>query len=72
MKRVCCRDCRLRFTAVAATYLTACPRCGLPPTPIDDPASVVGFGLVDPLEFVDTPSEAIAVSLPPQPEGGQS
>jgi hypothetical protein len=64
MTHVGCPDCRLRFAAPAAAYLTACPECGRPTRVIAGETGVVGFRL-----FVveDAPAElpqAVAVSLP--------
>ncbi|MGA9858992.1 MAG: hypothetical protein WBQ18_14100 [Solirubrobacteraceae bacterium] len=46
MTHLCCTACRVRFPAVAALYLTACPECGLPPTPVEDPRGLLGFRLL--------------------------
>lgn len=73
MTHVVCPSCRLRFTATAASYLVACPACGLPTQQIVGAEGVVGFRL-----FVveDAPSEmpeAIAVSMQVQdPDAGRS
>ncbi len=72
MTHVGCPSCRLRFTAVAAAYLVACPECGRPPEPM------VGEALVGSRLFVleDVPPvvpEAVAVSIPiPDPGAGRS
>ena len=70
MSHPCCHPCRMRFAPAAATYLTACPECGLSLTPMDGAESLVGFRLFDPRDLADTVDEALAVSLPTEPDGG--
>jgi hypothetical protein len=62
----CCRRCRLRFTADAAVYLTACPECGWPLTPVGAPEHLLGFRLFDPHDISDILPAASTV-LPPEP-----
>jgi hypothetical protein len=64
MSRQCCHECRVRFTAVASTYLTSCPECGRLLTSEDGAESLLGFRLFDPLNISDAVPEALAVSLP--------
>jgi hypothetical protein len=68
--RLCCPSCSLRFAPAAASYLTACPECGAPPTPVEDPRILVGFRLLDPADLPHTVPEAIAASLPIPPLDG--
>jgi hypothetical protein len=68
MSGLCCPDCRMRFTASASASLTACPECYLPLTPAAGRASLVGFRLFDPRDISDSVPEALAVSLPTQPD----
>ena len=73
MTHVGCPICRLRFTAVTASYLVACPQCGRTPQPIASAEGVLGFRLFV-LEDVprDMP-EAVAVSIPtPDPDARRS
>ncbi len=53
MSHLCCRHCRLRFTAEAATYLTACPACERPTAFIEQAKALLGFRLFDPLDLTD-------------------
>jgi hypothetical protein len=71
MNRLCCPSCQLRFARSAAAYLGACPGCGLPPVPVDDPAILVGMRLFKPMDLPHTMPDAVAVALPePTPDGG--
>lgn len=70
MKRLCCPGCRLRFTRLAATYLTACPECGFPPKPVDDAESLIGFRLLGPQDTPQTMPDAVAVALPDPADKG--
>jgi hypothetical protein len=73
MTHVGCPNCRLRFTAVAAAYLGACPECGRPPQPIASAEGVVGFRLLLPEDLPRELPEAVAVSIPiPDPGAGSS
>ena len=58
MTRLCCLRCRLRFAPAPTAYLNSCPECGMPPTPVDDPESLVGLRLFDPLDLADVLPEA--------------
>ena len=63
LTHVGCPNCRLRFSAVTAASLVACPKCGRALEVITGTPGVVGFRL-----FVveDAPSEmpeAVAVSI---------
>jgi hypothetical protein len=72
MTRLCCLGCRLRFAPAATAYLSWCPECGLPPTPVDDPGSLVGLKLFAAPNLADVLPEAMAVSLPrPEPPGAR-
>jgi hypothetical protein len=64
MTYACCTGCRIRFTAAAAAYLTACPTCGEAPQPLAGLAGAVGYRL---FRLEDVPSElpaAVEVSMP--------
>ncbi len=68
MTYVCCPRCRLRFTAAAAAYITACPECGDSPQPIVLERSV-GFRLLGPEDLPHELPNATAVSITlPRPE----
>ena len=73
MTHVCCPDCRLRFSPLAAAYLVACPGCGEPPQTLAGLQEAVGFRLFR-LEYVPhSVPEAVAVSIPiPDPGGRRS
>lgn len=71
MTHVCCPRCRLRFTAAASAYITACPQCGEQPQTITSAASALGFRLLGAEDLPIESPEAIAVSLP-VPEPGTS
>jgi hypothetical protein len=43
----------VRFTAEAATYLLACPECNRPTSPVEQPRSLLGYRLFDPLDLTD-------------------
>ncbi|MGI8714503.1 MAG: hypothetical protein ACR2NR_15275 [Solirubrobacteraceae bacterium] len=64
MSYLCCTGCRLRFSPLAAAFLTTCPECGAPPTSAERSQSLIGFRLLDPGDLPRTLDEAIAVSLP--------
>jgi hypothetical protein len=70
VSRVCCPTCRLRFSPLAEAYLTSCPECGAQPTPVDNPESLVGFRLLDPVDIPHILPEALEVSLPVPPYDG--
>jgi hypothetical protein len=73
MTHVCCPDCRLRFTPVAAAYLVACPQCGEPPKPMADLEGAVGFQLFRLEDVPHSLPEAVAVSIQiPDPSEGRS
>lgn len=63
MTHVGCASCRLRFTAVAAAYLRACPICGQPPQPLGGAEGVVGFRLFLPEDAPGELPSAVAVSI---------
>lgn len=64
MSHLCCINCRLRFSPLAAAFLTCCPDCGELPTSAAGPGSLIGFRLLDPGHLSHTLPEAIAVALP--------
>jgi len=64
MNHACCASCRIRFTAAAAAYLTACPICGEPPQPLDQLAGAVGYRLFKLENVPPTLPAAVAVSMP--------
>jgi predicted amidophosphoribosyltransferase len=67
-----CGGCRLRFTAAAAAYLPACPRCGKPLQHLAGRADALGFRLYNLDEAPSSMPEARAASMPiPDPEGGR-
>jgi hypothetical protein len=66
MDRACCRPCRVRFTVLGESYLTACPECGRSLT-ASAPGHLLGFRLFDPLHATDVLPQALAVSLPVPP-----
>jgi hypothetical protein len=68
MTDLCCHECRMRFTPAASASLAACPECYLLLTPAAGPASLIGFRLFDPRDISDSVPEALAVSLPTQPD----
>jgi hypothetical protein len=73
MTHAVCPSCRLRFNAAAASYIVACPACGLPTQQIAGAEGVVGFRLFvvedAPIEL----PEAVAVSVRVQdPDAGGS
>ena len=62
MTRLCCPQCRLRFTRPAGTDLAACPECGERPQS-STPEGAVGFRLFT-VEDVPRPlPEAAVLSL---------
>jgi|BarGraIncu00222A_1022003.scaffolds.fasta_scaffold60585_2 hypothetical protein len=66
MNRLCCEPCRMRFSVLGESYLTACPECERPLTP--SPArQLLGFRLFDPRDGADVLPAALAVSLPAPP-----
>lgn len=72
MSRACCQNCRLRFSPLAEAYLTSCPECGAQPTSVDNPESLVGFRLLDPVDIPNILPEALEGSLPvPRYDGMQ-
>jgi hypothetical protein len=61
----------LRFTAAAAAYLVACPKCGRPPKAIAGAQGLVGFKLFVLEDAPEVLPEAVAVSIPiPDPGAG--
>jgi predicted amidophosphoribosyltransferase len=62
MIRVCCPQCRLRFSPAATAYINACPDCGQPLKSVSGPQEIIGFRLIE----LDAVPEAVAqaVSLP--------
>jgi hypothetical protein len=68
MNRLCCPPCRIRFTVLGESYLTACPECG---RPLADSAAdrLLGYRLFDPLHSAEVLPETLAVSLPVPPAG---
>jgi hypothetical protein len=73
MTHLCCRDCRLRFTAAPAAHLVACPECGEPPQRLAGLEESVGFRLFRLEDVPHSLPEAIAVSIPiPDPGQGRS
>ena len=64
MTRLCCPQCRLRFTPAAEAYLAACPECGQSPQPIVDLDRAVGFRLVGPEDLPHELPQAAAAYLP--------
>jgi hypothetical protein len=70
MKNVCCTNCRLRFTPVAAANLLACPECGEPPVSIRAADGLLGFRLYTFDEAPDKSPQARAVTLPIPGETG--
>ena len=70
MTRLCCPNCRLRFTSAAAAYITACPECGDLPQPIASLERTLGFRLVGPEDLPHRLPYAIAVSSAARGPGG--
>lgn len=75
MNHACCHHCRLRFTAEAAKYLTACPECERRTALVRDPRRLLGFRLFDPLDLTDVVTDGLEVSParpgPNWPNGGR-
>jgi len=71
MSRLCCPACRIRFTVLGESYLTACPECG---RPLAHSAAdrLLGYRLFDPLQSAEVLPEALAASLPVPPAGYRS
>jgi hypothetical protein len=70
MSGICCRHCRLRFTAEAARYLIACPDCERPTVAVEQSRALVGFRLFDPLDLTDLVADRCDVSpARPRPRG---
>ena len=68
MTHLCCPRCRLRFTAAAAAYITACPKCGESPQ-LTSSESSLGFRLFGPEDLPHELPQAVAVSVPvPEPD----
>jgi predicted amidophosphoribosyltransferase len=73
MTVACCGRCRLRFSAAAAAYLPACPRCGQPLQQLAGKTEALGFRLFGLDEAPSSMPTAPAVSMPiPDPERGRS
>ncbi len=66
MTRLCCEPCRLRFSVLAESYVTACPECERSLTS-STAQRLVGFRLFDPRHAVDVLPASLAVSLPVPP-----
>ena len=72
MSHACCRKCRVRFTAEAATYLIACPECERPIERIEEARRLLGFRLFDPLDLTDMVANGLGASpANPRPKGGR-
>lgn len=64
MTHVSCPDCRLRFTAGAAAYLVACPKCGETLQAQRRPDEVLGYRLHHLPDAFPSVPEAVAVAMP--------
>lgn len=64
MTHACCANCRIRLTPATSAYVAACPVCGEPLQPLNEPSAAMGYRL---FAFEDAPyelPEAIEVSMP--------
>jgi predicted nucleic acid-binding Zn-ribbon protein len=61
MTRVCCSNCRLRFTSAAAAILTTCPDCGAELEAVASAEALLGYRLFEP--FDSDPALPIAVEM---------
>lgn len=70
MSHLCCRHCRVRFTAESATYLRVCPECDRPIARVDHTQALLGFRLFDPLDLTDIVADEFDDSpVRPRPTG---
>jgi hypothetical protein len=75
MIRVCCPECRLRFSPAASAFIECCPDCDRVLQSVTDPRAMVGFRLLklDAFPPALTDPIAAAVSLPlPDPSRGRT
>jgi hypothetical protein len=73
MSHLCCRHCRVRFTAEAAPYLAACPECERPTGRIEQAQDLLGFRLFDPLDLTDIVDGGLDLApAQPSPRGRRS
>lgn len=73
MTHACCENCRIRFTPATTSYLLACPACGEPLQPLNDPARALGYRLFRLEDAPHISPDAGSVSMPhPDPGPGAS
>ena len=53
VSHLCCHQCRMRFTAEAADFITVCPGCDGAASRVQALTQLVGYRLFDPLDLTD-------------------